>query len=37
MTLFADAAPKEVEFRKALDTFFAGRGDARTLGKLRSK
>jgi uncharacterized protein (DUF1810 family) len=37
MTLFSQAAPGEVEFSKALDTFFAGQGDARTLDKLRSK
>ena len=37
MTLFGQAGPEEVEFRKALDTFFAGQGDARTLDKLRSK
>jgi uncharacterized protein (DUF1810 family) len=37
MTLFGEAGPEEVEFRKALDTFFAGRRDAVTLEKLRSK
>jgi uncharacterized protein (DUF1810 family) len=37
MTLFGEAGPEEVGFRNALDTFFAGRGDALTLQKLRSK
>jgi uncharacterized protein (DUF1810 family) len=34
MTLFGKAAPEEVEFRKALDTFFAAQADPLTLEKL---
>ena len=35
MTLFAEAAPDRAAFRDALDRFFAGRPDPRTLELLR--
>jgi uncharacterized protein (DUF1810 family) len=35
LTLFAEAAPAERRFRTALDRYFAGDPDARTLEKLR--
>ncbi|MCC3246326.1 DUF1810 domain-containing protein [Methylocystis sp. WRRC1] len=35
MTLFAHAAPQEAIFAKALEKFFAGEEDARTLAMLR--
>jgi uncharacterized protein (DUF1810 family) len=34
MTLFAQAAPKEVIFRRALDKYFAGQSDPATLALL---
>ena len=34
MTLFAHAAPDELLFRGALERFFGGEGDARTLQRL---
>lgn len=37
MTLFAEAAPKELVFQKVLDKYFGGKKDQKTLDILRIK
>jgi uncharacterized protein (DUF1810 family) len=36
LTLFAQAAPQEDVFRRALDRFYGGEADARTLALLQN-